>query len=616
MSQTKKPLLRLNELHARYLLAIGYIRPGGGHLTQNPFAQALDRKIGEMLDTDISSAAFTGKLKFQGSRDLSRATNMSGASRNQRNLEPVSEIPQSYFAIPRGISPTKLLSYSDAQMSDVGFETLHPSPRHPDFEMVLVDGDTVDDFLLTVKHFASDLPGVKAILPDWPKYSLCQAVTALALGHPVESSGIAQFLDPTYEERSSLAQSALEERATSEQYSHFPDELPTTAVAYVHCFMDGRVPKPWPPSAERLHRLASSQAERELADGRALETASAAIYGALRFGRISASGRRSKGGKVEQIPLEHFKPLLTINWLFDTIHPADIFADNRFEWEEVALDGPSYRHWMDVVREQGNSPTERRDFSTGAKSDDENAGSSFSDEGMKQSRWSLITTLVWISTRDVSLASKTIVEHRTLHRTDIRLDLVDQFAQAKGLTSPVRKTLSDAWQNELAPALAKSSLTGFATKTEMMVAGGVQSSVAGVPFPPENQRGLALTYRPFDAQPDGIGGIVLRPENYTLAQSWTEYRELSFAREEIVSIWPPTMDEKLPVPTSPTVPVVLAHRRPDQLNAALAYLERADAMPADSKITALVEDMKSRTGHSVSFDTMRRARHKFMKAAN
>ncbi|MFO1118129.1 MAG: hypothetical protein U1E28_20875 [Beijerinckiaceae bacterium] len=170
---------------------------------------------------------------------------------------------------------------------------------------------------------------------------------------------------------------------------------------------------------------------------------------------------------------------------------------------------------------------------------------------LTSARWPLAAVLVWIVTRDEYCAS---------HCADMSVDACDTWLEIKRTHFGLRAgaSASDAWSGELVPALDDGKLRASATRAVVNRL-GVEQVTTGLEFPPVDQRYAASGH--YLAETDKRDRSVLRPNGGNFAHEWTEYRELSLARRDVLSLWPEwpsEVAERVPVVEDVLPPVALS----------------------------------------------------------
>lgn len=349
--------IHLKELRERYNQAIGYYRPTEDELNRmqakrNPFPRRVDNELGFCMDSDFTKAAFAGQLRFYGAPETGGKHDLGGG----QSLTPPQDIPAQYFSVERGFYESKITSFSDLQPGNTWHETLHENPRHPNYVNVLVYDDGLENFLSTLKHFASDLPGTKAAIPNVTELTLCEALTFLAFGHRVQRERIAEHLDPTFQEREILIERLFAIRKLNPVYSHLPDSFSSECFFIVDQLMDSRVAQPWPDELTNLQKLGVAGVEKTMADGSLLAKSIAAFTQGARDGQFACKGSLQGTTIPVDIPVSVFRRHLTLNWLFDTVGPFDIFDPNNIsEYENVTIEASHFFNWVTSL---GSGPVE------------------------------------------------------------------------------------------------------------------------------------------------------------------------------------------------------------------------------------------------------------------
>jgi hypothetical protein len=330
--------VKLAELVTTYFQKHGYYYPGEEYLNQqhrnrNPFPRILDNQIRQQMDEHFTKAAFGGVLKFKGVQITSEIDNSNG---------PVSEIPIEYFREVRSFDEVSIIGYNETHDDQLWPLTLHPTQRHPHWQDVLVHTEGISKFLQTVGHFGMSLPGVSASKPNVAQLSLCEAVSLLAHGVALDRTRIAQFHDPSLFERRKLIEDCILEAESDAMYAHFPRSLPHDALELALLFFNNKTPEPWPPTAERLKKVAEEQATLNKTNGILLVRAEAAILSLARSGVLSLTGNLKNSGQRLPIPVDLFHEMLSIDWSHDVIGLDDgLNHTPDREWENVSVDAES-----------------------------------------------------------------------------------------------------------------------------------------------------------------------------------------------------------------------------------------------------------------------------------
>lgn len=148
------------------------------------------------------------------------------------------------------------------------------------------------------------------------------------------------------------------------------------------------------------------------------------------------------------------------------------------------------------------------------------------------SRWPLVSVLVWIATRS---------EYPTVHCAGRRVDAADSWLALKRTYSDVLPgdSASGAWDNDLAPALDNGSIQGVATRCYIQRIGQASYS-PGERFPPIDRPSLSSSLRIESAREENRS--VLRSKGDYLAAGYQEWRDVTFARADVLRLWPENQD--------------------------------------------------------------------------
>jgi hypothetical protein len=146
---------------------------------------------------------------------------------------------------------------------------------------------------------------------------------------------------------------------------------------------------------------------------------------------------------------------------------------------------------------------------------------------LQSARWPLVSVLVWIATRDGSMAAYCATK---------RVKNADIYLAIKRARSNLHADddASDAWKNRLAPALDSGKLKAFATRASVDL--DINHISPGHVSPPSEQPALASSC--FIADADEGNASVLHPMGSQFAHKFVEWRELTFSREDVLKLWP------------------------------------------------------------------------------
>ncbi len=268
------------------------------------------------------------------------------------------------------------------------------------------------------------------------------------------------------------------------------------------------------------------------------------------FTDAGASGDlKFRGVEVEEKSEPTRGLMVDISTDYFRIGRSFIQSDNRIEpWNEAQTNtqfaetrsgGQRHATWVDVIVE-----------TVGINSLlDENA---LVANFAKSLRWGIISTLVWIATRDMALAAKASLLGTSFQRENIGLAVRKGMETQRGrsINWPY-KNLNDAWNYEVALRIGEGSLKAFATLVTNSWDGGNSSHAPGVVFPPSDMPGLA--YECFID--DGNQGPVLKPSGSIGANKWNEWHSMTFSQTDVMELWPPIQNSS-PLPMSESTPLV------------------------------------------------------------
>ena len=212
--------------------------------------------------------------------------------------------------------------------------------------------------------------------------------------------------------------------------------------------------------------------------------------------------------------------------------------------------------------------------------------------------WTLVTTLLWIATRDeqLSLANAT----QSLNRADIHLAV--RRARKSQKTG---QNLLGMWKSDLAPALASRKLSGFATYVH---GAPLVRGVPGKQFPPKKQPGLVFVLEP---KMDSYPAVLVGPNSKDQPLHNYEFHDITFSSEDVLKLWPSHTPEIQPLPLNQ------GHqrgRRPEKLLKTIAAMKEdlAKGRLTREELNGLLEkQLEDRYG--VSRDTGRRARNALLE---
>ncbi len=145
---------------------------------------------------------------------------------------------------------------------------------------------------------------------------------------------------------------------------------------------------------------------------------------------------------------------------------------------------------------------------------------------MAPGRWPLVAVLVWIATREEFYSSG--CADQTINQADIWLSIRQAV-----YGFPAYDSVLEMWRKELAPALDSGALKAYA-KCAVVNRLGIETVSVGCIFPPEQQPAAAS---------DHIIGetgkrAVLRPAGAEFSHEFSEWRDVTFAREDVLRLWP------------------------------------------------------------------------------
>ena len=144
------------------------------------------------------------------------------------------------------------------------------------------------------------------------------------------------------------------------------------------------------------------------------------------------------------------------------------------------------------------------------------------------SPWTLVTTLLWIGTRDEQLSLENAT--RSLNRADIHLAF--RHAQKSQKAQNLQGVWS-IWKSDLAPALASRKLSGFASYVH---GAPIVRSVPGKQFPPKEQLGLVFVLQPkMGSNP----AVLVGPNSRDHPLRDHEFHDITFSSEDVLRWWPP-----------------------------------------------------------------------------
>lgn len=137
--------------------------------------------------------------------------------------------------------------------------------------------------------------------------------------------------------------------------------------------------------------------------------------------------------------------------------------------------------------------------------------------------------LIWIATRDLTLAADASMPKKQLWGADIRFKNRKNELDRQGMAVQwAFETMRDAW-NDLAWKMANGNLAAIAAKKSCPQNAQFSRDTTGVVFPPENALKTAFEHTVFD----GKDGPVLKPDFFRNANSWTEWHDVTFAQADI-----------------------------------------------------------------------------------
>lgn len=174
-------------------------------------------------------------------------------------------------------------------------------------------------------------------------------------------------------------------------------------------------------------------------------------------------------------------------------------------------------------------------------------------------RWPLTATLIWIATRDDELV-----------RSDGNGDVLAAsigFSIHNAMDGTNLPSPTSVWP-ELAANMDGGKLFAFGTCTRVTVLQSIETSELGQRFPPDSNPGSTSSYV---IESDSRDRTVLRPEGWQVAQSFVEWRDITFNEEDIKKLWPPTYYDLQSAIT------LLAHGEPMALQRYMSWLAQNDA---------------------------------------
>lgn len=495
--------IRLGEALRRYDVAIGYLEPQS--LGKLDGASTLHNAIRAEMCERLTKSGASGQLRFKGASKVASA---------------LTDIPTEHFRLDRTFTfENEILPYAAEQTTEEWADSRNFENRHPTWIDVVAHRASFDNWLKTVRSAILQPASFDlSRLPDKKSLTLAETISFLAFGHALERGKISEWCDPSFLEREGLLQACLDEAQDNPELAHWPKKMPYDLERLLcQTLFEEKTPKPWPPSATRLHELAIEQNLRNHKQNLRFAVAEAIFHNGALEGKLQVTGIRK--GEREHGIIDHrgFAHGYHLDWLADKIERGIFDGKDRDTWTEVFVE----RESLAAVLDPHEAIAE------------ESAG--FIAAFAKQARWGLLPSLVWIATCDMALTAKAARPGETFHGADIGLSIRKAMRTNEGAPPDWPcANLKDAWTSELAVRMSEGKLNAFSTRVSCQWDGGLSHNTPGIVFPPADTPGAALGH----FIDDGNAGPFLRPNGSQGANSWVEFHDLSFARADIMGLWP------------------------------------------------------------------------------
>ncbi len=553
--------VRLTEAGRRYDAAIGYAESKQNFERMPDDILRLMQQVSQEMSQAMTEAAASGRIKFKGATDKPQA---------------LTDIPTEYFRLARTFATrhNEILAYADSQTTGEWAESRSYTVRHPTWIDVVTHRASFDEWLKTVRS-AILRPASHDLsrLPDKKSLTLAEVTSFLAFGHTLEGSQIAEWCDPSFKERKDLIERCLLEAEGKSELSHWPSNLGPDAKELALALFEENTPKPWPPSGERLYQLAIAQSYSQDSNDLRIAVAGALIHNWAFNGKLKITGVKEASTAHEEIDHRSFATRYEKDWWYgNRVTPPLLENDGRFTWSKVFVE----RNSLASMLEKYSVPD----------ADSKSEIVLFANEA----RWGLVPSLVWIATRDITLASKAANPGESFSGAEIGLSIRKSMHHTEGgITDWSYGNLKNAWTNDLALRMSEGKLSAFATRVSCRWDGGLSQSAPGVIFPPADAPGAALEHRIDDSSV----GPFLRPNGSQGANSWNEWHNVTFARADVLKVWPERKTEEPMVMDVTNVATESRITRPSSAELRVWFEKRRNTWPLSKACPTEIMDVQA-----------------------